>query len=280
MTAGFSITCATAPLRHAHDRLRDTGDPDAASDLLCTTTDGARVLAARMRPLPTDGGRAGLCPDPARRDGRPCRRRRGARRFCPRRLRQDAPLRPPTFRPSSACRPDDGTAPPRLMTHWRTEVAPLPVPSPTLAAATTPTGRTARPMPHTRASDLLDGLKARLGGPRGIDGHRQPPPAAALQRVRGDRPLSPNSRSEVAGTDGARDHAGLDRGRRHRRAAPPVLARGRRWRSASMDRWLAAASGPDTADATGRDVLAAACDRGLARTACPTARAALCLPIR
>lgn len=47
-----------APLRDALDRLRATGDMDAASDLLCTTTAGAKVLAARMRLLgtgPADG---------------------------------------------------------------------------------------------------------------------------------------------------------------------------------------------------------------------------------
>ncbi|MFN3280762.1 MAG: exonuclease domain-containing protein [Tabrizicola sp.] len=47
-----------APLRLAHERLLATGDPDAASDLLCTTTTGARVLAARMRLL-GDGGTQG-----------------------------------------------------------------------------------------------------------------------------------------------------------------------------------------------------------------------------
>jgi DNA polymerase-3 subunit epsilon len=40
-----------APLRDAFDRLRATGDADAASDLLCTTIAGVRVLAARMRLL-------------------------------------------------------------------------------------------------------------------------------------------------------------------------------------------------------------------------------------
>jgi DNA polymerase III subunit epsilon len=39
------------PVRHAHDRLIESGDPEAASDLLCTTVAGARVLAARMRLL-------------------------------------------------------------------------------------------------------------------------------------------------------------------------------------------------------------------------------------
>ena len=47
-----------APLQLAHDRLIATGDPDAVSDLLCTTTTGARVLAARMRLL-GDGGTQG-----------------------------------------------------------------------------------------------------------------------------------------------------------------------------------------------------------------------------
>ena len=47
-----------APLRLAHERLIATGDPDAVSDLLCTTTTGARVLATRMRLL-GDGGTQG-----------------------------------------------------------------------------------------------------------------------------------------------------------------------------------------------------------------------------
>lgn len=44
------------PVRHAHARLMATGDTDAATDLLCTTTTGGRVLAARMRLLPSGGG--------------------------------------------------------------------------------------------------------------------------------------------------------------------------------------------------------------------------------
>ncbi len=38
-----------APILHAYQRLCDTGDPDAASDLSCATVTDARVLAARMR---------------------------------------------------------------------------------------------------------------------------------------------------------------------------------------------------------------------------------------
>ncbi|MFD1911427.1 3'-5' exonuclease [Halodurantibacterium flavum] len=41
-----------APVRHAHQRLTDAADADAAADLLCATASGARVLAGRMRLLP------------------------------------------------------------------------------------------------------------------------------------------------------------------------------------------------------------------------------------
>lgn len=41
------------PVTHAHARLISTADPDAATDLLCTTIPNASVLSARMRLLPT-----------------------------------------------------------------------------------------------------------------------------------------------------------------------------------------------------------------------------------
>ena len=40
-----------APLAHAYDRLVASGDPDAVSDLMVATQDGARVLSGRMRLL-------------------------------------------------------------------------------------------------------------------------------------------------------------------------------------------------------------------------------------
>ncbi|HPD92888.1 MAG: DNA polymerase III subunit epsilon [Rhodobacter sp.] len=39
------------PIRHAYDRLAGAGDPDLASDLLCATATGGRLLAGRMRVL-------------------------------------------------------------------------------------------------------------------------------------------------------------------------------------------------------------------------------------
>jgi DNA polymerase-3 subunit epsilon len=47
------------PIRHAHTRLCEAEDPDAASDLLCATRDGAQILAARMRLLPNEGAAPG-----------------------------------------------------------------------------------------------------------------------------------------------------------------------------------------------------------------------------
>lgn len=38
-----------APVQHAYERLLETDDPDAASDLLCATTADGKTLAARMR---------------------------------------------------------------------------------------------------------------------------------------------------------------------------------------------------------------------------------------
>ncbi|MEZ5911506.1 MAG: hypothetical protein R3D84_04110 [Paracoccaceae bacterium] len=46
------------PVRHAHRRLIEGGEPDAASDILCATVRGARVLSGRMRLLSGSGNGA------------------------------------------------------------------------------------------------------------------------------------------------------------------------------------------------------------------------------
>lgn len=48
-----------APLTHAHDRLVASGDPDAVSDLMVASRDGARVLSGRMRLLDAGAERPG-----------------------------------------------------------------------------------------------------------------------------------------------------------------------------------------------------------------------------
>lgn len=51
-----------APIQHAYARLLETDDPDAASDILCSTQNEGRVLAARMRLL---GSPSGATDDPS-----------------------------------------------------------------------------------------------------------------------------------------------------------------------------------------------------------------------
>lgn len=48
-----------APLAHAYERLRASGEPDAVSDLMVATVDGARVLSGRMRLLESAGEEPG-----------------------------------------------------------------------------------------------------------------------------------------------------------------------------------------------------------------------------
>ena len=52
------------PILHAQDRLIEADDTEAASDLLCTTANGARTLAARMRLLPVAVPDEGPMPRP------------------------------------------------------------------------------------------------------------------------------------------------------------------------------------------------------------------------
>lgn len=46
------------PVRHAHARLSEAGEPDLAADLLCATVTGSRLLAGRMRLLDRIGPEA------------------------------------------------------------------------------------------------------------------------------------------------------------------------------------------------------------------------------
>ncbi len=63
------------PIRLAYTRLIETDDPDAASDILCTTVAGAQVLGGADAAFVSEDADQPprLCADPARCDGRPCR---------------------------------------------------------------------------------------------------------------------------------------------------------------------------------------------------------------
>jgi DNA polymerase-3 subunit epsilon len=147
-----------APLQLAHDRLIATGDPDAVSDLLCTTTTGARVLAARMRLL-GDGGTQGyvltlrdITADMAA-DARRETMLEGA---------LDS-LRRPSAALSTlvGVMPDDALPAP-LQSALRSEVARLSQAVTRFGSARDEALSEAGALPQTRAFDLAQGLAVRL----------------------------------------------------------------------------------------------------------------------
>lgn len=145
------------PLQHAYDRLLATADPEAVSDILCTTVAGARVLAARMRLL--GEGTAGyvltlrdITGDMAQ----------DARREAMLAEALDA-LRRPTATLATLVEvlPDDALPAP-MQTALQDEVARLSQAVTRFGLAREEGQRDATALPQTRASDLADGLVARL----------------------------------------------------------------------------------------------------------------------
>ena len=142
------------PILHAHTRLKATGDPDAASDLLATTRDGARVLAARMRLRPDAGGYVLTLRDVTTDLDAHARREALLTEVF------DQMRRPAAALVSLVAALPTGADP--LEAALRDEVARL-AQSVTALSQRHETGRAeAVPMPATRASDLLDGARARI----------------------------------------------------------------------------------------------------------------------
>ena len=149
------------PIRLAHERLRATGDPEAASDLLCSTLQGARVLAARMRLI--GGGEAAvpgyvLTLRDVTADLAAQSRREALLSDVFDRLRRPAA----NLSTILAAIPEGVPVPDRLNTALHEEVR-------ALTAAITDLSRRHEdgrgdgwPLAMTRASDLLDGLRARM----------------------------------------------------------------------------------------------------------------------
>lgn len=149
------------PLRHAHDRLVEGGDADAATDLVCATPDGERVFAARMR-LAAGGGGArpgyvltlrdvtGDIAREARREGLLGETVEGMRR------------RAANLRTLMGVRGEVGGDPARIEAAIGSEVD-------ALAEAITDLGRRyeegraeSAPLGMTRGTDLMDSLRARI----------------------------------------------------------------------------------------------------------------------
>ncbi|MFN7222882.1 MAG: exonuclease domain-containing protein [Paracoccaceae bacterium] len=149
------------PIRLAHERLIATGDPDAASDLLCSTLHGARVLSARMRLMATDQSSVPgyvLTLRDVTADLAAHARREALLNEVFDRVRRPAA----NLSTLMAAIPEGAAAPGRLDVALREEVA-------ALAGAVTDLTRRhdegrsdGWPLAMTRASDLLDGLRARM----------------------------------------------------------------------------------------------------------------------
>ncbi|MBD3763638.1 MAG: DNA polymerase III subunit epsilon [Rhodobacterales bacterium] len=148
------------PIRHAWARLRETDDPDAASDLICATIQGARVLAARMRLVAGGGDRPGyvLTLRDVTQDLETHARREALLAEVFDRIRRPAA----NIQTLLAALGTGGEAPGRLDTALREEAGALTRAVTELAARHDEGRAEAMPVAMVRAGDLLDGLRAHV----------------------------------------------------------------------------------------------------------------------
>ncbi|MDT8856884.1 exonuclease domain-containing protein [Paracoccaceae bacterium Fryx2] len=241
------------PIRHAHQRLIEAEDPDAASDLLCTTRGEARVLAARMRLLAGDGGaKPGyvLTLRDVTADLAAHSRREALLAEVFDRIRRPAA----NLATLMGVLPPGETAPPAMDAALREEVTRLSLAVTDLTARAEEGRSEGWPLALTRASDLLDGLRARLE----VEGFWVTAEAAPLLlRCNGFEviALMADMAARIAGQGLARsftlrvDEDGTEAMVRLGWEGAP-LALG------DMERWLEAALDPAVSDVTGRTVLA------------------------
>ncbi|MFV0492457.1 MAG: exonuclease domain-containing protein [Pseudorhodobacter sp.] len=149
------------PIREARDRLLETGDGDAASDLLCSTRDGARLLAARMRLLPATAKAA---------PGYVLTLRDATAEIAAQTeaMAARSALLEGVRRPVSnlnallAALPEDSPPPSDLVLALQAEIHGLSGQVRDLAAGQEENPLAGQPFQITRASDLMDGLRARI----------------------------------------------------------------------------------------------------------------------
>jgi DNA polymerase-3 subunit epsilon len=260
------------PVRLAHDRLIAAGDEDAASDLLCTTTTGARTLAARMRLIAGEGSdRPGYVLT-----------LRDVTADLASRARTDALLSDMLDRlrrPSAnlnlllAALPPGDTP---LDTALRDEVAALSTAVTDLARRHDDSRHDGWPMTVTRASDLLDSLKARLSA-QGIALDTDAAPLLLSCNGFDILALAEVLTTALAATGRAPLRATIaeeDTGAALRLSweGPPLPV-------ADLDHWLARPIEPDRPDPTGAAVIAAHATEIWPEPQ-TLGRAALCLPLR
>lgn len=258
------------PLREAHDRLIRLADADAASDVLCTTRAGARVLAARMRLLEARCYVLTLRDVTADLAARAQNRALLAEVFD--RVRRPAANLGALF----GVLPEGEPLPPEMERALRDEVARLGAAVTDLTRRHDEGGTDALPLAPIRASDLADGIVARLAaGGIAVDLGTVAP---LLLRCNGFEivALAGHLGAELArhGAEGLHldlAEAGADAQLRLGWHGVPVPL-------AEMDRWLEAAADPDLPDRTGRAVLASHGTDLWPETR--DGRAALVLPLR
>lgn len=148
------------PIRLAYDRLIATGDPDAASDLLCATRNGVRILSARMRLMSGEGRVPGyvLTLRDVTADMASHSRREALIAEIFDRVRRPAA----NLSTLMAAIPEGAAAPGRLDLALREEVAHLALAVNDLSRRHDDMRDDSWPTTVVRASDLLEGLKARL----------------------------------------------------------------------------------------------------------------------
>lgn len=261
-----------APLRHAYDRLLATGDTDAASDLLCTTVTGARVLAARMRLL-AESGASGyvLTLRDITRDMAV-----EARREAMLAEALDSLRRPTATLATLVEVLPENALPAPMQSALKAEVTRLSGAVTRFGAARDEGQGDATALPQTRASDLAEGLTARLAT---LDIAATAQSADLLLRCNGFEVimlLSAIARKVHDGGTVTDMHLAIEE--EDTGAAIRLSWRGARVGVGPLDRWLADPLSPDTPDRPARSVLAAH-----ATEIWPEAmgdRSALCLPIR
>jgi DNA polymerase-3 subunit epsilon len=259
-----------APLRHAHDRLRATGDPDAVSDLLVTTTAGSRVLAARMRLLGEAAGYVLTLRDITG-DMSAHARREAMLEAALDSLR----------RPSAALAtlvgvmPEDALPAP-VQAALREETARLSQAVTRFALAREEGQAEGGTLPATRASDLTEGLAARLGA-QGLAVETRA--ADLILRCNGYDILTLIEGLALRLADRAFGRAlAVSVEEEDTGAAIRLVWDGPRVGVGELDRWLAAPLSPDLPDRPARAVLAAHATELWPEPSGD--RSALCLPIR
>jgi DNA polymerase III subunit epsilon len=264
------------PVRHAHDRLTEGGDPDAASDLLCTTVAGARVLAARMRLLAADG---------AVRPGYVLTLRDVTADLAAHARREAliAELFDRVRRPAANLRtvlevlPPGEATPARLDTALLEEAAALTKAITELGARHDEGRSEGWPLALTRASDLGDGLRARAAA-QGIDLATRIDPL--ILRCNGFEVIALFDRTlrGLSARGGASDIT-LDVAEDDADAALRLIWSGRPLAVGDLDHWLADPLDPAMPEVTGRTVLSTHATECWPEPA-GQGRHALCLPIR